>query len=143
MELLLDKTVLVQIVAFLVLWSVLKRLVFDPMMDVLDARNERTVAARAQAEQLRATAEAARHDYEQSLQRMRAQTAQEAAAARATAHEEAARALDETRAAAGRELQRMREAVAEQVESARRTLAAEADALAEEMVGRVIGGARG
>jgi F-type H+-transporting ATPase subunit b len=142
MELLPDYTILIQIVAFIVLWSVLKRLVFDPIMDVLDARNERTVAARAHAEQLLAAAESARSEYEQSLLRTRARMAQEAGAARNAAQEEANRALNETREAANEELRHMRAEVQGQIEAARRTLATQADALAEEMVGRVTKGAQ-
>ena len=142
MELFPDKTVFVQIVAFIILWAVLKRLVFEPIMDALDARNGRTVAARAQAEQLLAAAEAARGEYEQSLQHTRARMAQEAGAARAAAQEEANRALHETREAANEELRSMRADVQGQIETARRTLATQADALAEEMVSTVMKGAR-
>jgi F-type H+-transporting ATPase subunit b len=142
MELFPDKTVFVQIVAFIILWAVLKLLVFEPIMDALDARTGRTVAARAQAEQLLAAAEAARGEYEQSLQRTRARMAQEAGAARAAAQEEANRALHDTREAANEELRRMRTDVQGQIETARRTLATQADALAEEMVSTVMKGAR-
>jgi F-type H+-transporting ATPase subunit b len=142
MELFPDKTVFVQIVAFIILWAVLKRLVFEPVMDALDARNGRTVAARAHAEQLLAAAEAARGEYEQSLTRSRARMAQEAGAARAAAQEEANRALHETREAANEELRRMRADVQGQIETARGSLATQADALAEEMVGAVMKGAR-
>jgi F-type H+-transporting ATPase subunit b len=142
MELSPDYTVIIQVVLFVVLFVVLKRLVFDPTMDALDARKERTVAARAHAEQLLAAAESSRIEYEQSLQRTHARMAQDAAAARSAAQEEANRALHETREAANEELRRMRADVQGQIDTARRTLSAQANALAEEMVSHVTKGAR-
>jgi F-type H+-transporting ATPase subunit b len=141
MQLVPDYTLVIQIVAFVVLWAALKRLVFEPIMDALDARNERTAAVRAEAERLVAAAQEARHDYEKSLHDARAQMVQEAARARGAAQEEAGRALAETREAANEELRRLRADVAKQVEDARRSLAAQADEIAHEMLGRVTAGA--
>jgi F-type H+-transporting ATPase subunit b len=141
MQLLPDYTLVIQIIAFVVLWAALKRLVFEPMMDALDARNERTAAVRAEAERLLAAAQETQHDYEKSLHDARTQMAHEAARARSAAQEEAGRALDETREAANEELRALRAHVAAQVEDARRSLAAQADEIAQEMLGRVTAGA--
>ena len=113
MELFPDKTVFVQIVAFIILWAVLKRLVFEPIMDALDARNGRTVAARAQAEQLLAAAEAARGEYEQSLHaHARPHGARKRARLAPQRRKKRTGALHETREAANEELRRMRADVA-------------------------------
>lgn len=141
MQLVPDYTLVIQIIAFVVLWVGLKRLVFEPMMDALDARNDRTVAVRAEAERLLAAAQEAQHDYEKSLHDLRVRMAQEAARARSAAQEEGARALAEAREAANEELRKMRAQVAAQIEDARRSLTAQADEIAREMLGRVTAGA--
>jgi F-type H+-transporting ATPase subunit b len=130
----------VQIITFVVLWQGLKRLVFDPFLRVLDARQERTVAAQADAERLLAEAEKARDEYGQKLRKMRAEMAAEATAARSAAQEEGQRALASARAAANEEMVRMRAQVAAQIQAARANLAAQADSIAQEMLGRVMGG---
>ena len=72
----------IQIITFVILWQGLKRVVFDPFLQVLDARNARTVAAEADAQRLLGDVERSRAEYEQSLQKMRLAMAQEASAAR-------------------------------------------------------------
>jgi len=130
----------IQIITFVILWQGLKRLVFDPYLQLLDQRDRRTVTAQAEAEKLVAEAEKVRLDYEQSLQKMRVQMAQEAAAARNVAQEEGQRALAAARTAANEEMLRMRAQVAAQVEAARQSLSAQAASIAEEMLQRVTGG---
>lgn len=130
----------IQIITFIILWQGLKRLVFEPFLKVLDARDTRTVAAQADAVRLIAEAEKARQDYELSLHRMRVEMAREAAAARNAAQEEGQRALAAARASANEEMMRMRAQVSAQVEAARQTLSAQAASLAEQMLQRVIGG---
>ena len=130
----------IQIITFVILWQGLKRLVFDPYLQLLDQRDRRTVTAQAEAEKLVAEAEKVRLDYEQSLQKMRVQMAQEAAAARNVAQEEGQRALAAARTSANEEMLRMRAQVAAQVEAARQSLSAQAASIAEEMLQRVTGG---
>lgn len=137
MDLTLNYSFAIQLATFVILWIGLKRLLFDPVLQVLDARVERTVAAQAEAERMIASAEAAREAYEQSIHDLRVEMAHEAAAARTAAQDEYQRALAEARMAATEELMVMRAAVAAQVETARRSLAAQADAVAAEMLERV------
>ena len=130
----------IQIITFVILWQGLKRLVFDPFLKVLDARDERTVAAQADAERLLADVERARGEYEQSLHQMRVEMAQEASAARNAAQEEGQRALAAARASANEEMLRMREQVAAQIAAARTSLSAQAQSIAQEMLARVMEG---
>lgn len=137
MDLSLDSSFLIQIVLFVILWFGLKRLLFDPVFDVLDERRTRTVAAQEEAESLIAAAENARAEYEESLHRKRVEMAHETSAARTAAQEESQRALADARAAAQEEISRLREQVNAQVEQARRGLSAQAEAIAAQMLDRV------
>jgi len=139
MDLSIDISFLVQLILFAVLWFGLKRLVFDPVFEVLDERRARTVAAQEEAERLIATAENARVEYEQTLHRKRVEMAQETSAARTAAQEESQRALADARAGAQEEISQLRAKVSAQVEEARHGLAAQAEAIAAEMLDRVAG----
>ena len=142
MDLTLNYSFAIQIATFIVLFIGLKRLLFDPVLQVLEARERRTTTAQAEAAQMIASAEATRQAYKQAVHDLRVEIAQEAAVARAAAQAQYQRALGEARAAATEEMVAMRAAVAAQVEAARRSLAAQADAVATEMLDRVIGRAR-
>ncbi len=137
MDLTLDYSFAIQLATFIILWIGLKRLLFDPVLQVLDERAKRTVAAQAEAERMIASADAAREAYERSIHELRVEMAHEAATARAAAQDEYQRTLAEARAAATEELVAMRAAVAAQVETARRQLAEHADTVAAEMLERV------
>src|SRR5262249_23708046 len=96
------------------------------------------VAAQADAERLLADVERKRVEYDESLQKMRATMAQEAAAARNAAQEEGQRALATARAEANAEMGRLRADVAAQIAAARSTVAGAARSIAEEMLARVM-----
>jgi F0F1-type ATP synthase membrane subunit b/b' len=67
----IDGTFAIQIVSFFLLWAVLKRLLFDPMLAVLDEREHRTAGAREQASHMHADVAAMRADYEERLRAAR------------------------------------------------------------------------
>jgi F-type H+-transporting ATPase subunit b len=140
MDLSIDFSFLAQIVLFAILWFGLKKLVFDPVLVVLDERKKRTVSAQAEAERLVSAAEDARSEYDRSLHEMRLQLAQETGAARNAAQAESQRALAAARTAAQDEISKLRAQVAAQVDEARQGLAAQAEAVAVQMLDRVARG---
>jgi F-type H+-transporting ATPase subunit b len=140
MDLSIDYSFLAQIVLFAILWFGLKKLVFDPVLAVLDERRKRTVSAQAEAQRLVSAAEDARAEYDRSLQARRLQLAQETGAARNAAQRESQRALATARAAAQDEISKLRAQVSAQVDEARQSLAAQADAIAGQMLDRVARG---
>lgn len=134
-----DFSFIVQIISFLLLWAALKRLTFDPVMRVLEQREERTRGGLAEAEHCRAAARSAEAEYEQSLRQVRQSVSQEADAARKEAAAEQQRQMAAARAAADEELTRMRREIATQVEEARKSLSEEARSIATQMAERVSG----
>lgn len=142
MNLIPDLTIFLQVAIFLAVYVGLRRLAFEPMQRVLAERDRRTVQAQQSAEAMVASAHGDRVRYEEALHERRVQMAQEAQAARHAAIEESNREIAAARTAIARELATQRAAVAAQVETARRALAAEAGAIADEMLQRVISGAR-
>src|SRR5574340_1088594 len=82
-------TFAIQIAAFFILWWGLKRLLFDPVMHVLEAREARTTGLRAEAAGLRTAAERAASEYDRRMHDIRLQLATEAEEARASLAAEA------------------------------------------------------
>jgi F-type H+-transporting ATPase subunit b len=139
MQLQPDFSLFVQIVFFIVLWMGLKRLLFEPVLQILDARHERTVGTLKRAAEVRLSAEAAREDCGRSVQEARQKLAREADEARKAAQDEHAKVLASARADAGAEIARFRESLAGQVDQARAALGVEAQAIAGQMLDRVTG----
>lgn len=134
-----DYTFVVQIVLFLILWIGLKRLVFDPFVAMLEAREARTTGAKAAATQMRSTTEVSAAEYENKVQEARRQSATDASVVRAGTAAEERRVLDAAREEASRQLAVLRESLARQADAARPTLDGEAQQLATKMVERIAG----
>jgi len=129
----------VQIVSFLVLWFGLKRLLFDPSMQVLEERERRTVGERHVADELRKNAESSAADYERRMHELRVKLAGEAEASRKTIEAEERKILSDARAQASAQLMQLRDSLLRQATEARPALASEAQTLATQMLERVIG----
>lgn len=135
----IDGTFAVQIVSFLLLWVVLKRLLFDPVLQVLDERDRRTRGNREAADQLRARGAAYENEHAATILAVRRAVSEEAQEARKRAVAEERQALGSARDAAAADLNRTRGELAGQMEEARRRLSAQADTLAAQIVGKVLG----
>jgi F-type H+-transporting ATPase subunit b len=134
-----DYTFVIQIVSFLLLWVALKKLTFDPMLQVLAQRDARTRGSQREAEELRANAQTAEHQYESSLREVRHRLLEETEAERKRAEQEQQRLLSTARAEAEAELAQLRRELASQVATAESALATEARALAGMMAERATG----
>lgn len=134
-----DFTFVIQLVSFFILWLGLKRLLFDPMLQVLEQRESRTSGARRAATEMNAAAQVSETEYEQRMHDVRVALAGEAAAARNASQAEERRVLSETRAQANTQLSQLRDSLRRQADEARAALADEARDLASRITERVVG----
>ena len=134
-----DFTFVIQLVSFFILWLGLKRLLFDPMLQVLEQRESRTSGARRTATEMNAAAQVSETEYEQRMHDVRVALAGEAAAARNASQAEERRVLSETRAQANTQLSQLRDSLRRQADEARAALADEARDLASRITERVVG----
>jgi F-type H+-transporting ATPase subunit b len=134
-----DYTFFIQIALFVVMWYGLKRLLFDPMVRLLEERERRTIGAREEAQRLSAAAELSGAEYEHRLQELRHTLSAEADADRAATLAEEQRVLSAARDEAGTRLAQLREALERDAAAARPALATEARQLAGLMLERVAG----
>ncbi len=137
-----DITFVIQIVSFLVLWVGLKRLMFDPLLQVIDERKARTTGVLEEAAGLRSSAAKTETDYEQSMERIRSDLARETDTARHATDEEERQILATARDQAAARLKEQRDQVRAEADAARSQLAGEATQLAQLIVGKVVGRGR-
>ena len=134
-----DYSFVIQVVSFLILWFALKRLLFDPVVQVLERREARTTGARHAAAEMQAATEAAAAAYERELHQVRIGLAADSEAARQSTREQERHVVAEAREAASRQLMQVREDLRRQAETVRPALAAEARDLSARMLQRVLG----
>ncbi len=135
----INATLFIQLVNFLILMVLLDRILFRPMLRILEERRERTEGRRRQAERIDAEAEAIWADYQEKIQqakteadRLRTQIIRRAEAER---QKLLARVAEESE----KRLAEIRARIRGEVEEARKVLETEARALAEGMAERLLG----
>ena len=135
----LDYTVVIQIVAFLVFWFLLSKLLFGPFLRLVEERERRTEGAVTEAASLREEGERLRANYERAIEGAR----EEGLVAKEALLEEGRRANGRLVAEAREEASRMLEMVRGELQSAmqreRELAAREAQALARQIAEKILG----
>lgn len=135
----LDYTVLIQIVAFLVFWFLLTKLLFKPFIGLLEERERRTEGAKAEAAALKEEGERLSKEYERAI----AQAREEGRAAKEGIIQEARqlreRLLSQAREEAARMVEAAREEIHKELERGRELAAREAEAIARQMAEKILG----
>ncbi|MBP1688269.1 MAG: synthase sector subunit b' [Deltaproteobacteria bacterium] len=134
-----DSSFLIQIALFYLLWLGLKRLLFDPVMRVLEAREARTTGMLRDATELKAGAEHSAAEYDRRMRDVYRQLAADAERARGAAETEERQLIGSVREQASTQLQQARESLGRQAAAARALLATEAQDLSARMIERVTG----
>ncbi len=134
-----DLSLVVQIVLFLILWSILRRVLFGPVGRLMAERERRTEGAHAEARALSDEGKALQEQYDAAIAKARA----EGEAIKGEIREEAVRArnaiLSQGRDAATQKIQEIREEVRKEMDAARVVASSNAEALAQEMAEKVLG----
>ena len=139
MEISLDVTFAIQIVSFLLLWALLRRLLFEPMLEVLEKRDERTRGSLEVASHIHGDVAAMRAEYEELVRAARQKSVEELEASRKLTTAEERTVLGAARDQAAARLATSRVDIARQVEGARAKLDRDAGTLANQLVERVVG----
>ena len=135
----IDYSLPVQIVAFLLLWFLLNKLLFQPFLRLIEEREKRTEGARGEADALIAEGKQLRTEYENRMAKAR----DEAEAAKQTIIAEAGRAREQVlaraRESAASSLQATRQQLTQEMAAARRLIGQETQAVAQQMAEKVLG----
>lgn len=131
--------VLSQVVLFLVLFVVLKRLWFKPVAAVLHERERRSEGALAEAREMHARAEVLRSQHAKALEEARLEARREVQEMWRAAEAEQQRLLNDAHADAERTLVEARTQIASDVARARQDLEAQVREMAREAAQAVLG----
>jgi F-type H+-transporting ATPase subunit b len=135
----IDATFAIQIVSFLILWAVLKRLLFDPMLGVLEQRAQRTEGSRLAASHMHADVEAMRNDYDDRVRAAREKSLAALEESRKLTAAEERTILGAARDQAAAHIALARVEIGRQIDAARAALRADTDQLARQLVEKVVG----
>jgi F-type H+-transporting ATPase subunit b len=135
----LDKTLLIQMLNFLILLWILNRFFFKPILKILDERKARIEASEKSVQELEAKAKERWSAYQRQLQEAKLQATAERERIKGEALEEEKRMLEQVRAEAVKRVEETRRKLTEEVERARGALKGQIEPLALEMVERVLG----
>ena len=125
--------------AVIVLTLVLNKFLFTPLRKVLDERQQRTDAGRAELEEAQATQAERLNEIERRLKEARREAYQIREAAQSEGRARRDELMNEARAEAGEIVGKAREDIAADIATARKDLEAEADRLSQLIAERVLG----
>ena len=134
-----DITVLWVVVLIIVLAFILDRLVFRPVLGVIKKREEAVTSARLLAERATEEARQAGEEFERKTAAARAEVYRQMDEMRRAGLEERTALVEATRREAEQALAEARAQLHDDVEAARARLDQDADALANEAAGRILG----
>jgi F-type H+-transporting ATPase subunit b len=134
-----DWTFLFQIALFLILWTFLRRYLFEPNLAVLHNREQRSAGALKEARQIKAEAEAMSEQYKTRLAEARSGAMQQVDAIYREADEQAQQLIDTARAEAARHIADMRANLKQELSEARRGLEERVPDFARDITEKLLG----
>ena len=135
----LDYTVLIQVVAFLVFWFLLTRLLFRPFLGLLEERERRTEGVKTEAASLKEEGERLWKEYEYGIAKARDEARAVKESIMQGARETRERLLAQAREEAARMLEAVREETREELQRGRELAGREAEAIAQQMAEKILG----
>jgi F-type H+-transporting ATPase subunit b len=135
----LDLTFTVQVLAFALLIVVLKPLLFEPVLAIFEERERRTDGARSEAREMQEQAGELLRKYEAELQRVSATAAEERDRIRTETTQLEAEILAEARTATTQIIDEGRRQIATQVQQIKTELGRQSDRLGQQIATRALG----
>lgn len=135
----LDYTLLFQIVIFLFLWFVLNRLLFRPFLALIEERERRTEGVKSEAASLTDEGARLRAEYQEKIERARNEGYRVKENLLQQARQERERILSRTREEAASMLEKTKDEIRGEMQKERELSAREAEIIAQEMAGKVLG----
>ena len=134
-----DGTVLIMVGLFIVLWIILKPLLFDPMLRLFEERERRTDGAKLLARKIDEKSAGALATYESEMNKARTAANAERDRIRNEGLKTEAEILARVRAATARTIEDGRKQIETEVAKAREQLKTDATALAKDLATRALG----
>src|SRR5688572_3748488 len=135
----LDYSVVYQIILFLVLWIILRKILFQPYLRLLEERERKTTGAQHDSLELEHESARLRAQYEEKIAQAKAAGYASKEAILQEVRRERERILTQAREEAMKLLEGMRREVESQMQKERQLAAVEARIIAQEMVSKILG----
>lgn len=135
----LDATVFIQLVAFLLLFVLLRSILFKPLLNVLSEREKCTEGDVKEAKKRQAEAEEKIKKYERELQRIREKASVEREKIRESGRVKEAEILERAREEVNKVVEEGRETIEEQAQKVRTAMDQEINVISKEIVSAVLG----
>lgn len=135
----LDYTVVIQIIAFLLLWLLLSKLLFGPFLGLVEERERRTEGRKREAATLSAEGQGLRSEYERSIENAKEEGRKLREALLEQGREAHERLLAEAREESAKLLQTVRDELQRAVQRERELAAREAEGIARQIAEKVLG----
>jgi len=134
----IDPTMLIQMVLFFIAFLVLKKILFKPVLAVLEERRQRTSKMREEAEDLRAEASDTLADYERRLEEVRAEANAEKQKMKAAAWDAEQKMLANVSSQAADMVEKSRQEIEKDTEKLKSELTKEIDTYAYSIASRIL-----
>lgn len=134
-----DRAVVLQFLAFILLFLLIKPLLIDPFLKVMEEREKRTDGAKTDARKMDERAGEIFQRYEAELKKVREVAAQEREKLRVEGQKLEGRVLEDARQQSSKITGEGKELIAAEADKIRKELAGSTSAIATEIVGRVLG----
>ena len=134
-----DWTFLCQIVLFLVLWAVLRRVLFEPNLVLLANREHNSAGALQEATQIKADAEVKGQEYRTQLAEARSGTMQEVDAVYREAQQQSQELIEQAREESSQTLAQLRQSLESEIAEARHDLEQRIPDFSNEIAARLLG----
>jgi F-type H+-transporting ATPase subunit b len=135
----IDVTIVIQLVLFLIVLVTLTQILFRPFLNILEERHQKIHGTKAEVDRLERLAAENQAAYVARVREARNVARQERDAMRAAGNEEKRKLLAEARAEIAQALNETREQVAKSESEARKSLSDDNQALARQLVAKVVG----
>jgi F-type H+-transporting ATPase subunit b len=138
-EIAFNATLVIQLVVFLAAYMILKPLLWDPMLAVIDRRRALTTGQKEQADLEEAEILRLENEIQSKIRAARQAASEERAKSRAAAQQAAKDLVEKSKAEAASTVSKVRTEVSAAAQAARAQLQAEAAATAEAMTAKILG----
>jgi len=133
------QTLVIHLVFFLIMLVVLNKLLFQPMLKVMDARKDRVDGNRQAADQAVAEARVMVDDYDAKIAEARKEAVKEKDSVRRTAEEEKEKIVKTARGKAGEMIGVLKEQIAAEYNEAQQSLRDQSEATGKDIAERILG----
>ncbi len=134
-----DWTFFAQIILFLILWTMLRRLLFEPNLAVMANREKHSAGAIKEAEHIKADAQGKGEEYRTQLAQARSGAMHAVEAVYREAEEQSRALVEEARTESAQILAQMRETLEKEIAGARQDLEKRVPDFSNEIAERLLG----